>query len=67
MNELEDYLRISKNGYVHTLTDRISFNWKENLNTQPYTYQTVNACKRLPPDKIYRINAPVTYTGIITN
>ncbi|WP_179319458.1 hypothetical protein [Winogradskyella helgolandensis] len=31
MNEHEDYLRISKNGHVHTLSDRIPFNWKELL------------------------------------
>lgn len=29
MNEQEDYFRISKNGDVHTLSDRISFNGKE--------------------------------------
>ncbi|NJB72907.1 hypothetical protein GGR42_003405 [Saonia flava] len=29
MNEREDYFRISKNGHVHTLSDRIPFNWKE--------------------------------------
>lgn len=31
MNEKEDYFRISKNGHVHTLSDRIPFNWKELL------------------------------------
>lgn len=31
MNEREDYFRISKNGHVHTLSDRIPFNWKELL------------------------------------
>lgn len=29
MNEHEEYFRISKNGYVHTLSDRIPFKWKE--------------------------------------
>ena len=29
MNEREDYFRISKNGHVHTLSDRIPFKWKE--------------------------------------
>ena len=29
MNENEDYFRISKNGNVHTLSDRIPFRWKE--------------------------------------
>ncbi|MFK7782549.1 hypothetical protein [Psychroserpens sp.] len=29
MNEREDYFRISKNGDVHTLSDRIPFKWKE--------------------------------------
>lgn len=29
MNEHEDYFRISKNGDVHTLSDRIPFKWKE--------------------------------------
>ena len=29
MNEREDYFRISKNGHVHTLSDRIPLNWKE--------------------------------------
>lgn len=29
MNEHEDYFRISKNGHVHTLSDRILFKWKE--------------------------------------
>ncbi len=29
MNENEDYFRISKNGHIHTLSDRIPFNWKE--------------------------------------
>jgi hypothetical protein len=29
MNEHEDYFRISKNGHVHTLSDRIPFKWKE--------------------------------------
>ena len=29
MNENEDYFRISKNGSVHTLSDRIPFRWKE--------------------------------------
>jgi hypothetical protein len=31
MNEKEDYFRISKNGHVHTLSDRIPLNWKELL------------------------------------
>jgi len=31
MNENEDYFRISKNGYIHTLSDRITFKWKELL------------------------------------
>ncbi len=31
MNEKEDYFRISKNGTIHTLSDRILFNWKEIL------------------------------------
>ncbi len=31
MNEHEDYFRISQNGHVHTLSDRIPFNWKELL------------------------------------
>lgn len=31
MNEKEDYYRISKNGNVHTLSDRIPFKWKELL------------------------------------
>lgn len=31
MNEHEDYFRISKNGDVHTLSDRIPFKWKELL------------------------------------
>jgi|TARA_B110000090_G_C13185263_1_gene370828 hypothetical protein len=29
LNETEDYFRISKNGHVHTLSDRIPFKWKE--------------------------------------
>lgn len=29
MNENEDYFRISKQGHVHTLSDRIPFKWKE--------------------------------------
>jgi len=29
MNEKEDYFRISKNGDVHILSDRIPLNWKE--------------------------------------
>ncbi|TXD80805.1 hypothetical protein ESY86_19915 [Subsaximicrobium wynnwilliamsii] len=29
MNENEDYFRISKNGNIHTLSDRIPFKWKE--------------------------------------
>jgi|SRR5690606_32080927 len=29
MNEKEDYFKISKNGNIHTLSDRIPFNWKE--------------------------------------
>ncbi len=29
MNEHEDYFRISKNGDVHTLSDRTPFKWKE--------------------------------------
>ncbi len=29
MNENEDYFRISKNRNIHTLSDRIPFNWKE--------------------------------------
>jgi len=29
LNENEDYFRISKNGDIHTLSDRIPFNWKE--------------------------------------
>lgn len=29
MNEQEDYFRISKEGHVHTLSDRIPFKWKE--------------------------------------
>lgn len=29
MNEREDYFRISKNGDIHTLNDRIPFRWKE--------------------------------------
>lgn len=29
MNENENYFRISKNGSVHTLSDRIPFRWKE--------------------------------------
>ncbi|MFD0861430.1 hypothetical protein ACFQ1M_04375 [Sungkyunkwania multivorans] len=29
MNEDEDYFRISKNGHLHTLSDRIPFKWKE--------------------------------------
>ena len=29
MNEHEDYFRISKNGHVHTLSNRIPFKWKE--------------------------------------
>lgn len=29
MNENEDYFRISKNGSVHTLNNRIPFRWKE--------------------------------------
>ena len=29
MNENEDYFRISKNGDVHLLSDRIPFKWKE--------------------------------------
>ena len=29
MNEREDYFRISKDGNVHTLSDRIPLNWKE--------------------------------------
>ncbi|MDC9722085.1 MAG: hypothetical protein PSN34_04840 [Urechidicola sp.] len=29
MNEHEDYFRISKNGHVHTLSNRILFKWKE--------------------------------------
>ncbi|MDT0607018.1 hypothetical protein [Croceitalea rosinachiae] len=28
MNENEDYFRISKNGHVHTLSDRIPLKWK---------------------------------------
>tara|TARA_R110002072_G_scaffold174802_6_gene330427 strand:- start:4769 stop:5251 length:483 start_codon:yes stop_codon:yes gene_type:complete len=31
MNEQEEYFRISKNGHIHTLSDRIPFNWKELL------------------------------------
>ena len=31
MNEQEDYFRISKNGDVHTLSNRIPFKWKELL------------------------------------
>ncbi|AXP81607.1 hypothetical protein CJ739_2534 [Mariniflexile rhizosphaerae] len=31
MNEREDYFRISKNGHIHTMSDRIPFNWKELL------------------------------------
>ena len=31
MNENEDYFRTSKNGTIHTLSDRIPFNWKELL------------------------------------
>ena len=29
MNENEDYFRFSKNGHVHTLSDRIPFKWTE--------------------------------------
>jgi hypothetical protein len=29
MSDREDYFRISKNGHVHTLSDRIPFKWKE--------------------------------------
>lgn len=29
MNDHEEYFRISKNGYVHILSDRIPFKWKE--------------------------------------
>jgi hypothetical protein len=29
MSENEDYFRISKNGHVHTLSDRIPIKWKE--------------------------------------
>lgn len=29
LNEKEDYFRISKNGHIHTLSDRIPFKWKE--------------------------------------
>ncbi len=29
MNEHEDFFRISKNGHVHILSDRIPLNWKE--------------------------------------
>lgn len=29
MNEREDYFSISKNGHIHTLSDRIPLNWKE--------------------------------------
>ncbi|MDO1514588.1 hypothetical protein Q2T41_18190 [Maribacter confluentis] len=29
MNESENYFRISKNGHVHTLSDRIPLKWKE--------------------------------------
>ncbi len=29
MNEREDYFRISKNGHVHILSDRIPFRWTE--------------------------------------
>lgn len=29
MNEREDYFRISKNGHIHKMSDRIPFNWKE--------------------------------------
>lgn len=29
MNQDEDYFRISKNGHIHTLSDRMPFNWKE--------------------------------------
>jgi len=29
MNNQEGYFRISKNGHIHTLSDRIPFNWKE--------------------------------------
>ena len=29
MNEREEYFRISKNGDIHTLSDRIPFDWKE--------------------------------------
>lgn len=53
MNELEDYFRISENEHVHTPSNRITFNWKEKLNTQPYTHPVVNTSKRLPTDKIY--------------
>jgi hypothetical protein len=31
LNENEDYFRISKNGNIHTLSDRIPFKWKELL------------------------------------
>lgn len=31
MNENEDYFRFSKNGHVHTLSDRIPFKWTELL------------------------------------
>ncbi|MBQ0769448.1 MAG: hypothetical protein KBT58_09155 [Bizionia sp.] len=31
MTDREVYFRISKNGHIHTLSDRISFNWKELL------------------------------------
>tara|TARA_R100001369_G_scaffold1830_1_gene5973 strand:- start:5409 stop:5906 length:498 start_codon:yes stop_codon:yes gene_type:complete len=31
LNEKEDYFKISKNGNIHTLSDRIPLNWKEVL------------------------------------
>jgi hypothetical protein len=31
VNEKEDYFRITKNGNIHTLSDRIPLNWKEVL------------------------------------
>jgi hypothetical protein len=38
MNEREDYFRISKNGHVHTLSDRTPFRWKELMIFTPASF-----------------------------
>ncbi len=38
MNENEDYFKISKNEHVHTLSDRIPFNWKELMIWTPASF-----------------------------